>query len=92
MARWRVCDEHWYWFISFHGPSAGGTDPEVLKALGITKTDEEINLWPCRHCGAMVMGVKRDLHTRFHTATNTCYSDAVNPDEDIVEESNEQVQ
>jgi hypothetical protein len=77
MARWRICDEHWYWFIPFSDPD--GTD--------------EINLWPCRHCGAMVMGIKRNLHTKFHIATNTCFSDAFNPDEDLrEEETNVQVQ
>lgn len=66
MARWRVCDEHWYWFITFSGPDG-----------------DEMNLWPCRHCGALVMGIKRHLHTKFHIQSDTCYPDAENADEDI---------
>lgn len=67
MARWRVCDDHWYWFMPFRGDDG-----------------EEYNLWPCRHCGAMVMGIKKGHHERFHIKTDTCYPDTFNPDEGIV--------
>lgn len=61
----RVCDEDFYWFITFRTDEPG-TDPEILKALGVEEPESTMNLWPCRHCGAMVAGGLRNEHRKFH--------------------------
>jgi hypothetical protein len=72
MATWRICDEHWYWFTTFKTDMASEEQKGINRALN-QGTIDDINLWRCRHCGAMVPGVARTVHLKFHIATNTQY-------------------
>lgn len=66
----RICDDDYYWFVAFkvHNPVTQERR-DILQSLGIdpdTEEHTEVNLWRCRHCGAMIHGGDRDLHARFH--------------------------
>ena len=62
MPLWRICDEDWYWFISF-----ARMDYEHAK-MGVENPVPlvDMNLWRCRHCAAMVPGGGRTEHEQFH--------------------------
>jgi hypothetical protein len=68
MALWQVVNDDWYNFITFKIYSYVSEEQQELnKALsGTDGTEGEMNLWRCRHCGAMVPGVARNTHERFH--------------------------
>lgn len=77
MARWRIADDHYYWFITVltDEGEVEGEAKEIQEALGIKPVQGELNLWRCRHCSAMVPGTGRAMHTYFHQATNTLFYD-----------------
>ncbi|HEX4395717.1 MAG TPA: hypothetical protein VH084_29930 [Mycobacterium sp.] len=64
----RVCDETFYWFLTVKVPNKIETDEEreIREALGLAILEQELNLWPCRLCGAMVLGSLRPVHREFH--------------------------
>lgn len=63
-----VCDETFYWFLTVKVPNETEADEarEIREGLGLAGPEQELNLWPCRLCGAMVHGGLRTDHRNFH--------------------------
>jgi hypothetical protein len=63
-----VSDETFYWFLTVKMPALRETDEEreIREGLGLAAPEQELNLWPCRLCGAMVHGGLRATHRNFH--------------------------
>jgi hypothetical protein len=61
----KICDDDFYWFITFKIEESE-ENPEVREALGLSKPEATMNLWPCRWCGAMVAGGLRAAHRMSH--------------------------
>lgn len=65
MARWRICDDDWYWFIPFETDEVEPHQKETNARMGLENWSQ-MNLWRCRHCAAMIPGDGRLEHEHFH--------------------------
>lgn len=65
MARWRFCDEDFYWFVAFETDEVDENQKAINKEIG-NETRSQMNLWRCRHCAAMIPGDGRLEHQKFH--------------------------
>jgi hypothetical protein len=63
----KVCDETFYWYLTVLTRYEIDVPKTVVEGLSLEIPQfEQLNLWPCRLCGAMVHGGLRNKHRDFH--------------------------